>query len=539
MRGMAMAVLWLVAGAAAAEAPTVIQVQGRLQNGGGAVTDGTYGATFSIWDSESGGKKLWSETFEALPVLGGLFSTLLGKTAALTADLFAASPDRWLEVSVAGEPPLARTRFASVPYALHASGLQCSGCVAASQLDATVAAKFVDASGDTMSGDLDLGGHSLLNARLHPSATPPAACDNGASGRVYYSAGKGRLYVCDGTAWQRLSVCSEACPAATAVACGVAIASGCGDACPGKGTGINVIQCLSTGGAVCGEAIEDDCGNACGTTGTGKNAAQCSAAATPCGETITDDCGNDCGGTGTLCSPGFACTPSGCKGPGTSSDNPGLSCADVLAKKASVGSGLYWLDPDGAGGRSPFNAFCDMVTDGGGWTLVLHTTYTGSYPAVGALTQGQSDWIDKGIGDPLTYNGITSADFYVMPLASMGSLSGPASSLRFESDKKPIHTILQDFSMNATYSLDGSNETQVKQEMCNGNDNCFVDAQGFSAVGVDNDNYSATCSNMYSSVGWWYDNCFSYNPFYTVDTQHFAGYSQLDATSKHWSWWMR
>ncbi len=55
-----------------------------------------------------------------------------------------------------------------------------------------------------------------------------------------------------------------------------------------------------------------------------------------------------------------------------------ISCYDYMYpsdpnKKymGAVGDGVYLIDPDGPGGVAPFKVYCDMNSDGGGWTLAI------------------------------------------------------------------------------------------------------------------------------------------------------------------------
>ncbi|UCC45436.1 MAG: hypothetical protein JSU65_05820 [Candidatus Zixiibacteriota bacterium] len=151
----------LLAGAAAAEVPQVINYQGRLLDDlGYLVADGDYQITFNIWNYYSGGALLWSSGAQIVPVEDGLFSYELGSAVPLPHALFTDTV-RWLGISVSGDPEIEpRTRLITVPYAYQAlradtAAYAESGAGGGGDITAVYAGDGLTGGGET--GDVTLG----------------------------------------------------------------------------------------------------------------------------------------------------------------------------------------------------------------------------------------------------------------------------------------------------------------------------------------------------------------------------------------------
>ncbi|OQB35369.1 MAG: hypothetical protein BWY09_02331 [Candidatus Hydrogenedentes bacterium ADurb.Bin179] len=116
----------------AASVPEMINYQGKLtDNAGDPLPDGNYTLTFRVYDQAQGGTLVWGpQVFDGqegaghgpqLPVVEGYFNVMLGPIdtdSRVILDAFN-GPDRYLEITVASNPPMApRQKLLSAPFAI-------------------------------------------------------------------------------------------------------------------------------------------------------------------------------------------------------------------------------------------------------------------------------------------------------------------------------------------------------------------------------------------------------------------------------------
>lgn len=106
-----------------------------------------------------------------------------------------------------------------------------------------------------------------------------------------------------------------------------------------------------------------------------------------------------------------------------SSSNPAASCQAIKTANSSAANDVYWLDPDGPGvGVSPFQNYCRMDIDLGGWTFVASFSSTDS----NAWTYYNARWTDGTVLNEANTNPYTGGSidrktlaFSTVPVAEM------------------------------------------------------------------------------------------------------------------------
>ena len=100
--GAVIALILVTAHFSLADVPRLINYQGKLYDSAGNPLTGQYEVTFRLYNVESGGTHVWSET-RNVNCENGLYNVILGLTAPIDPDF---DGNYWLGVQVTGDAEL-------------------------------------------------------------------------------------------------------------------------------------------------------------------------------------------------------------------------------------------------------------------------------------------------------------------------------------------------------------------------------------------------------------------------------------------------
>ncbi len=320
--------------------PATMHHQGRLFDTTGAPLDGSQDVTLAIFDVATGGTALWTETVTT-DFDDGYYAQTFGLSTPMDAAVFA-NDALWAEITVGSGSPLAtRIRLDSVAFAMragHADRADTATNVSGGTVDATE----ILINGTTVIDSAGRIDWTAIDSPVAPAHSHAAAdVTSGQFDIARFPIGTGVDTIAAGDHSHDIGALT-------------------GNLDTSRLTG--GIDASTLTGTVPDAAFPTDL-TLVGGVRVGDVSATCDSSNVGMIRwTGTDFEGCTDSGWGSF----LATTPTG-----SSPVDAGKSCLTLLQGSSSLPDGVYWIDPDGpSGSNAPFEAYCDMTTGGGGWTLV-------------------------------------------------------------------------------------------------------------------------------------------------------------------------
>jgi hypothetical protein len=196
---------------------------------------------------------------------------------------------------------------------------------------------------------------------------------------------------------------------------------------------------------------------------------------------------------------------------GDTVNNPALNCNNLLTTRPGIPSSIYWVKPTGA--SVPFQVYCDMVNDGGGWTLVWSNLRGSRGKVTTELQWGAAINTFPRVNGALSLN-LESFEIYT----GLAYWTGLATSSLLRYDWANDYDSAVDQRYRCTFSLNPATNYTISFSACaqlvGATAPGLVTYHGgrpFTTYDRDNDANAGNCSTYYSETPWWYGSCWSGN----------------------------